>query len=75
MSEILNREFHFQVPAIQWGMKQEEKARQQYLEATLCICKDVKLEEVGLILYKDFPFIGIANFGSYFKLMKYSTCN
>ncbi|XP_078610518.1 uncharacterized protein LOC144881370 [Branchiostoma floridae x Branchiostoma japonicum] len=47
-----------QVPAIQWGMKQEEKARQQYLEATLCICKDVKLEEVGLILYKDFPFIG-----------------
>ncbi|XP_035694879.1 uncharacterized protein LOC118428783 isoform X2 [Branchiostoma floridae] len=55
-----------QVPAIQWGMKQEEKARQQYLEATLC--KDWKNEPM-----KE-PKIGIQRFMT-FETVEAETLN
>lgn len=47
-----------EVPALQWGRRKEEVARDLYTRSCRSIHKKVQVEEKGLYLMNDFPYIG-----------------
>ncbi|CAH1240871.1 Hypp6142 [Branchiostoma lanceolatum] len=54
---LMSRFSRLSLKAIEWGMGQEEKARQWYTEEIARHCKELKVERAGLFLYTKIPFI------------------
>lgn len=46
------------VPALQWGRKKESTARDLYVRVARRIHKKAKIEEQGLYIMQEYPFIG-----------------
>ncbi len=59
ISNICYPELHrFRTPATTWGCKHEESTRDKYLQLALHSHTNVKVEDSGLFLSVEYPFIG-----------------
>ena len=58
------------LPAIKWGVENEETAKKEYCEFMRTHHKDYRFEDVGLVLYKHFPLLAASPDG-----LSYCSCH